>query len=344
MTVQNPLFMDINNVYSGDELGLPYRDIMGEGIVGATDLAVTAGTGNTVNVAAGACWVVGDTDTVHQPTYRVLNDAVVNLGISPDATNPRYVLVGMQVNDAGFTGATRNGTLTAIHGTPAGSPAVPATPASFLPLAQVLVPANAASSAAYTITDLRARSKVGGGQAQSAGSVQLLCDQLLGAPQASFDTNTLLGGNIPQTYRHLKGYMDLRGTNASNNVQALVTFNNDSTAGNYGRLVDWWNGTGNTFSGTAAAPNNDIGATSIPAASLGAGYSSAIEFEIINYTGTAFFRKMLFQGYMYDGTSQYNMRGSLIYAPGAVPITRMAVAPNSGNWATGCRFTLYGMA
>jgi hypothetical protein len=159
---QTPLYMDISGVYSGDEIGLPNRDLVAEGIVGSTSLAVTAhGGANSVDVAAGACWVTGDTDVNHQPTYRVYNDATVNLGISPDPTNPRIVLVVAQVNDATFVGVNRNWQLVAIHGTPAGSPAVPATPASALPLARILVPAAAASSAAYTITDMRVSYGIG---------------------------------------------------------------------------------------------------------------------------------------------------------------------------------------
>lgn len=165
MTETTPLYMDINNVYSGDELGLTNRDIMGEGVVLTGDLLVTAGAGNTVNIAKGSAWVLGDTNTDLQPCYRVYNDAVVNKGVAPDPTNPRYYRVVAQINDATFSGATRNWAITMIAGTPAGAPAVPALPASALDLATILVPAAAGSSAAYTITDNRVRSRVGAGQA-----------------------------------------------------------------------------------------------------------------------------------------------------------------------------------
>lgn len=164
MAEKTPLYMDINSVYSGDELGLPNRDVMGEGVVGAGDMLISAGAGNTINVAAGAGWVTGDTDVVNQPTYRIINDAVVNKGITPDPTNPRYVRVFGQITDATFSGAARNWVITTLHGTPAGSPTIPALPASAIDLATVLVPAAAASSAAYTFTDNRARARVGGGQ------------------------------------------------------------------------------------------------------------------------------------------------------------------------------------
>lgn len=167
MAENTPLYETISNVYNGPALGVPNRDLFGQGIVGASDLAVSAHVGaNSVDVAAGVCWVVGDTDPLRQPTYRCFNDAIVNLGISPDPTNPRQVRVVAQVNDADFVGGTRNWQLVAIHGTPAASPAIPAEPASAFTLATILVPAAAASSAAYTITDARARAQIGAGQVQ----------------------------------------------------------------------------------------------------------------------------------------------------------------------------------
>lgn len=169
MAENTPLYESISNVYNGPALGVPNRDIFGQGVVGANDLLVSAhAAANSIDVAAGVCWVVGDNDVVRQPTYRCFNDAIVNLGISPDPTNPRKVRVMAQVNDADFVGGARNWVLTALHGTPAGSPVDPAEPASAMTLATILVPAAAASSAVYTITDLRARALIGGGQAPLA--------------------------------------------------------------------------------------------------------------------------------------------------------------------------------
>jgi hypothetical protein len=173
MAEQTPLYETISNAYNGPSLGLPNRDIFGQGIVAAADLAVTAhGGANSVDIAAGACWIVGDTDTLRQPTYRCFNDAIVNLGITPDPTNPRQVRVIGQINDADFSGVTRNWQLQALHGTPAGSPVIPAEPASAITLATILVPAAAASSAVYTITDTRARAIIGGGGVSIVSTAQ----------------------------------------------------------------------------------------------------------------------------------------------------------------------------
>lgn len=173
MAELTPLYMDISGVYSGDELGLPYRDIMSEGVVGANDLLVAqraSGANLSVDVAAGAAWVLGDTDTNAQPCYRVRNDAVVNKGITPDPSNPRKVIIVAQVTDATFSGATRVWAVTAIHGTPAASPVEPALPASALKLAVITVPAAAASIVNANIADARVRATVGGGQAIPGGA------------------------------------------------------------------------------------------------------------------------------------------------------------------------------
>lgn len=176
MAELTPLYMDINSVYSGDELGLPWRDIVGEGVIGSalgTVLKVTekAGGANlSVDIAAGAAWIKGDTNVDAQPIYRVRNDAVVNKGISPDPSNPRKVIIVAQITDETFAGTGRKWELLAIHGTPAGSPTEPALPASALKLAVIDVAAAATSIVNANITDSRVLAAIGGGNIASAGS------------------------------------------------------------------------------------------------------------------------------------------------------------------------------
>lgn len=216
-----PLFMDVSSAYSGDELGLPYRDLLGQGIVAPTDLAVTAQSGaNSVNVAKGACWVVGDTNADLQPNYRCFNDAIVNLGISPDATQARRVRIVGQVTDQGFAGTGRVWALQALHGTPAASPVLPAEPASAISLADVLVPAAAASSAAYTFTDLRSRATIGQGGAAGASALALI-QSLAGNGSASVISFT----SIPQTYKDLILTMTCRSVAGVLNAPVYVQFN-----------------------------------------------------------------------------------------------------------------------
>lgn len=159
-----PLYMDVDGVYSGDEMGLIARDFIGEGVVEAGDLAVTESSPASLNVevAAGACWVKGDTDANAQPTYRARSSSVVSLAITPDPTNPRKVLILAEVIDSLFAGVTKEWRLRALHGTPAVSPLDPATPASALVLARINVTAADASIIDSQIDDLRPRAQLGG--------------------------------------------------------------------------------------------------------------------------------------------------------------------------------------
>lgn len=175
MSVLNPIFLNIDSFYGADELGLPYRDIMGEGVVGEDDLAVSekaSGANMSVDVAAGAAWVAGDDDADAQPTYRLRNDATVNVTIeAADATNPRIDLVVARVYDSAFAGVSDTGTIEVVKGTAAGTPSAPSLPNNAIELAQVAVAASATTIEDADITDSRVRATVGGGSAQSgAGS------------------------------------------------------------------------------------------------------------------------------------------------------------------------------
>lgn len=156
--VTPPLFQNIDAVYTAASLGLPYRDIVSEGVAGPGDLAVSqraAGANMSVDVAAGTAWVKGDSSE-SQPVYRCVSDGTVNLAIAAaDGTNPRYDLVIAEVRDAAFSGVSTDWRLRVITGTPAGSPTVPATPDSALPLAQVYVPAGDTTIGTAQIVDVR---------------------------------------------------------------------------------------------------------------------------------------------------------------------------------------------
>jgi hypothetical protein len=148
----------------------------GHGVVGSADMAVTAGAGTTVNVAAGLA-VVRGTQQSDQGVYVTSNDAAKSLTISAaDATNPRKDLIVSRVKDAEFGIAGDTGPLEVVAGTATGGLTAgnatgrPTPPENALILAEVFVPAGAASSASYTITDLRTRATALGGAFVAASS------------------------------------------------------------------------------------------------------------------------------------------------------------------------------
>lgn len=127
------------------------------GIINAASLEVTQNspTGMSVRVASGWAAIVGTTQA-NMGTYVGYNDATVVLGLTTaDPTNPRIDRVCMTVNDAYYTGSLNNVVLQVVAGTPAGSPAAPATPANSISLATIAVAAGATAITTANITDTR---------------------------------------------------------------------------------------------------------------------------------------------------------------------------------------------
>lgn len=136
------------------------------GVRGPNDLLVSAlATPNmTVNVAAGEVFVPGTESALPQGVYHCYNDATRNLTIAAaNATNPRRDLVVARVRDSQYSGATNAWDLFVVTGTPAATPADPATPANSVVLARVAVGAAATSIVAGNLTDLRPRAAALGG-------------------------------------------------------------------------------------------------------------------------------------------------------------------------------------
>jgi hypothetical protein len=125
------------------------------GVVNSGDLAVTAGTGNTLNVAAGQAWIPGTQGADQGLYYALASAAVTGMAVTPNASNPLVVLVTASVNDVAYTGnpgvTSNEWDLLITQGTAAASPAIPATPDNSLVLATVLVPTNASAASSYTI-------------------------------------------------------------------------------------------------------------------------------------------------------------------------------------------------
>lgn len=118
-----------------------------------TPLAVTPGSGMAAAVAVGQAFIPaasGDSGGLYELTLDTGGSLTV---AASDPSNPRIDLIVAQVNDVGSPSSTA--TVNIITGTPASVPAVPATPAGALALAQILVPAGSTSVVSGNITDLR---------------------------------------------------------------------------------------------------------------------------------------------------------------------------------------------
>lgn len=170
-----PLYLDVDSFYGAKDLGIPFRDLLGEGVVtvASNALLVTqrgAGANMSVDVAAGVAWVKGD-DSSTQPLYRCYNDALINVAVTTsDPTNPRIDRVIAEVRDATFAGAFSDWRLRIMAGTPAGSPSAPALPNNAISLATIAVAAAASSIVTANITDARTNALLGAGTSPLASS------------------------------------------------------------------------------------------------------------------------------------------------------------------------------
>lgn len=135
--------------------------VYGGVICGVTNLQVTAPGGMNVQAGTGFCVVPSSTGSTYGG-YVLGLTSVALLGVATsNATNPRIDLIVMTVNDVGSPSSS--GYVQIITGTAAPSPSVPATPANSVALAQVLVPAAAASIVFGDITNYYVQTAASGG-------------------------------------------------------------------------------------------------------------------------------------------------------------------------------------
>ncbi len=169
------------------------------GIIGPGDFAVTEDDtpGLLVKIAAGSAWIIGA--EAFQGAYLVEMTADETRAVAAgDATNPRIDLVGVQVRDAEAAGFTENDwELIVVTGVAEASPSRPATPDSFLELAELTIPAGASQVTNADVTaDLRpVWAGAGGGEwgviSQDGSS------QSIGGALTRLNFPTVRGSSVP---------------------------------------------------------------------------------------------------------------------------------------------------
>lgn len=123
------------------------------GLIGSTDLALTAGSGMQVLCAPGEVIVPGSTSATQSGYYgRVSSSTALSIAAS-DPTNPRVDRIVALVKDAAYSGSENLFTPAVVTGTPTAGATLgnkethgwPAAPASSFTIGAVLVPAKAVS-------------------------------------------------------------------------------------------------------------------------------------------------------------------------------------------------------
>ncbi len=210
-------------------------------------------------------------------------------------------------------------------------------------LAQTLALGNDAN--ALSITNLANGSSASDAAAfgQIPTSFVVICDSLPSGTQASFDTNTILGGNIPQTHNDLRLRVSGRGDTSAVVVNLNLTINNDSTAAHY-RYFIYYNRVTSPGS-TSSDGDSKIILPEMEAGTETAGYASTYEIVIPLYTQTVFDKHMTVFGYSPRtgaGAGGESFAGGAQWLSTSA-VTRIAVTPASGSFIAGSRFTLYGI-
>jgi hypothetical protein len=176
------------------------------------------------------------------------------------------------------------------------------------------------------------------------GAMILICSQVLTATQASFDTATIIGGNIPATYNHLRLVLYLRDTTNNTFNLAFMQVNNDTGANYYYE---------NLVAHAAIASADEVLATTV-SGSIGecasanslSGVFGTITVDILLYAGATNKKTWLADWSMpYSvSTGQIRRGGTGGLWNGAVAaITSLKVLPQSGSWDIGSAFYLYGI-
>lgn len=147
----------------------PNANTVNGGVIpGSGEFAVTAGSGMSVNMAAGNCLIPSSAGAT-QGGYLLSLMTNVNLSIATsDPTNPRIDLVCATAVDNG--NSTSYGEVQVVTGTPAPSPAAPSLPSSSIGLYTVTVPAGASSSSSFTIASILGLTVPAGGVMPVYGS------------------------------------------------------------------------------------------------------------------------------------------------------------------------------
>lgn len=174
------------------------------------------------------------------------------------------------------------------------------------------------------------------------GAVTLICSQVLSVAAASFDTNTILGGNLPASYHHLEIRANLRAADAVTNREAWLRLNNDSAANYTQQLLE---GGGASAVAIGTIGTSAISCGFIPGSTAPASGSSPLRVDVFDYTSTTFFKQSLSQCYarkttLSTGLSVDVTGGSWL---NTAAVTRLTLLPSAGNFDVGSSFYLYGI-
>lgn len=180
---------------------------------------------------------------------------------------------------------------------------------------------------------------------QGGAGFALICSQVLGASQSTFDTQTILGGNsIRGDYNHLRIILYARLDDAAANETVALRFNNDSGA-NY-------DAAGASSNTSTVAAEGSFGQTSlivaerIPASTAPSGNFGVANIDIPMYAGTVGNKSVLSFNHESHSTSGTSIATEIFGGTwrSSSAVTRITlIDQNGGNFIAGSAFFLYGV-
>ncbi len=324
--------------------------IRGEGVCGLGDLAVSqrgAGANMSVDVAAGSAYVKDDHGS-GGGFYLATFSAVENVTITAaDGSNPRLDRICLRIRDAYLGDAANDISIVTVNGTPTGGATLlnlsgaAAVPSNHLLLANVLV---AAADTSITTSEIDTTISPGVRQHLAlVGAMAPIWHSEATGNVTSFDTGAVSGSSIPATFRDLLVLHYLRGDAAVTNAEAILRFNGDSGA-NYDYHRARWDTAGaslaDAYAQTSIAQGIHYAGSSASASRTGQG-----EITIPDYAKTTFHKTARLHASVFFGTAANNIYSGIASGlwRSTSAITRISIAPASGNFIAGSKVTVFGI-
>lgn len=188
-----------------------WEDVLSEGVVGATDFAVTLASGFNVDIAGGSAYVLGG-DVADQGMYRTFESDIHSLAVGANASgNPRIDQIVLRIRDASHdTSGTRGADLVVVPGNPTagatlgnrlGAVDIEAGvegSKSVLLLADLLI--NSGGGSISGMSDRRVRAAIGGGNASNASGFSIGTSISSLDPVSNGKTGMMRVGSDPHSF------------------------------------------------------------------------------------------------------------------------------------------------
>jgi hypothetical protein len=164
--------------------------------------------------------------------------------------------------------------------------------------------------------------------------------ELISTTVASGSSTSVTFSSIPATYKHLQVRMTMRGVAATTaDIINLLQFNGD-TASNY--AWHFLEGNGSALSSIAGSDVTSIRAAGFPGGSSTASSFSGAILDILDYADSNKFKTARLLSGSNTSTAR-NIRLSSGLWRSTSAISSLTFTSNNGNYASGSRFSLYGI-